>query len=229
MKVAIMQPYLFPYLGYYQLVNHCDVFVLYDDVTYIKQGYINRNNILQGGQPLRITLPVPGASSNKIINTLEFSRDTRKIQKTITQAYSKAPFYHDVFPLIKRVLDNEDRSIPAVCKKGINEVFSYLNMPKEIILSSNIEYDREATAENKILQICQALGSRDYVNSIGGKKMYTKEAFSSKGYDLSFIEMKDVVYDQRGADFVPNLSIIDVLMWCGRDETKQLLSEYRIS
>ena len=229
MKVAIMQPYLFPYLGYYQLVNHCDVFVLYDDVTYIKQGFINRNNILQNGRPLRITLPVPGASSNRLINTLAYSGDTGKIKKTIAQAYSKAPFFHAVYPLVSRVLDNQDRSIPAVCKKGISEVFAYLDMPEEIILSSDIEYDRQTSAEDKVLQICQALGSVDYVNSAGGKKMYAKESFLSKGCELSFIEMKDIVYDQNGGGFVPNLSIIDVLMWCDKDRIRQLLDEYHVS
>lgn len=221
-----MQPYLFPYLGYYQLVHSCDRFVLYDDVTFIKQGYINRNSILANGRALRFTLPVPGASSNKRIGDLRFSEQTGKVIKTIQQAYSKAPFFDAVYPLVERVIEYANRDIAALCGRGISEVFEYLGLHKEILRSSELDYDRSASAEHKIIQICRALGSRSYINSIGGKKLYTKAFFAAQGCELSFIQMKAVEYDQDTPDFVPNLSIIDVLMRCSKDEIRELLNSY---
>ncbi len=221
-----MQPYIFPYLGYYQLVHSCDRFVLYDDVTFIKQGYINRNSILSNGRALRFTLPVPGASSNRRIGDLRFSEQTGKVTKSIQQAYSKAPFFDDVYPIVERVVEHMDRGIAALCGKGISEVFEYIGLHKEILRSSELDYDRGASAEHKIIQICHALGSRSYINSIGGKKLYDKASFTAQGCELSFIQMKAVEYNQGMSDFVPNLSIIDVLMRCSKDEIGELLNSY---
>lgn len=223
-----MQPYIFPYLGYYQLVYCSDVFVLYDDATFIKQGYINRNRILANGQPQRFSLPVPGASSNELIKNLTFAAQTTKFLKTIKQAYSKAPFFNDVFPLVERVIESDDRRIPYMCFRGISEVFQHLGIQKKIILASEIDYDRNASAEDKLIQICRALGSTNYVNSIGGTELYSHESFASKGCNLWFIQMRDIMYDQGTREFVPNLSIIDVLMWCDRKRVRHLLEEFQL-
>ena len=104
MKIAIMQPYFFPYLGYWQLMNIVDKFVIYDDVNYIKRGWINRNRILVEGKPFYIHVPVMKASQNKIINEMEVFVDSslrKKELKTIELAYKKAPFFDSVYPLIK--------------------------------------------------------------------------------------------------------------------------------
>lgn len=221
-----MQPYIFPYLGYYQLAHCSDVFVMYDDATFIKQGYINRNTILVNGRPLRFTIPVPGASSNELIKNLKFAERTAKVVETIRQAYSKAPYFDDVFPLVEGVIKSKDRGIPDVCQKGISEVFRYLGLRKDIVRSSDVGYDRSASAEDKLIQICRSFGSNTYVNSVGGKKLYSKGSFAAKGCDLLFIEMKDVRYRQRARDFIPNLSIIDALMHCPPDEVRSLLDSY---
>ena len=226
MKVAIMQPYLFPYLGYYQLVHAVDVFVLYDDVSFIKQGFINRNSILVNGQARRFTLPVPGASSNTLIKHLRFSDRTTKLLKTFRQAYARAPHFDRVFPIVERVIGREDRSIVEVCRKGLSEVFEYLGLPLNVLLSSDIGYDRNGTAEEKVIQICKALGSDDYVNSIGGMELYSHASFKAKGCRLSFLEMQDVRYDQGQRSFVPNLSIIDALMWCDASKVEELMNAY---
>lgn len=223
-----MQPYIFPYLGYYQLAHCSDLFVLYDDVTFIKQGYINRNSILANGRPLRFTIPVPGASPNRRIGDLRFSEQTGKVTKTIKQAYSKAPFFDAVYPLVERVIEHASRDITALCQQGISEVFEYVGLQKEILRSSELDYDRNASAQDKIIQLCHALGSKSYVNSIGGKKLYTKASFAARGCELSFIQMKAVEYDQGKPDFVPNLSIIDVLMRCSKSEIREFLNSYAL-
>lgn len=228
MKVAIMQPYLFPYLGYYQLVSCADMFVLYDDVSFIKQGYINRNSILMNGRPTRMTIPVPGASSNKRIMELTFASDVSKVLKTVKQAYAKAPFYDDVFPLVERVLTNSDRDITTTCKQGILEVFDYLGISKRVVRSSALEFDRNLPAADRLMAICDRLGSSEYVNSIGGQKLYSKEYFGERGKSLSFLEMHDISYTQGVSEFVPYLSMIDVLMWCDKPTVRGLLQQYTL-
>ncbi|GIA87721.1 WbqC family protein [Vibrio cholerae] len=226
--IAVMQPYIFPYLGYYQLVNMADVFVLYDDVNFIKGGYINRNNILVNGAMHRFTLPVPGASSNKKICELSFSSDVNKVLKTISQAYSKAPFYSDVYPLIEMVLQTEKRNISTVCQVGIKSVFDYLGVDKKIIKSTDLTYDRGASPADRLIEITKLFNDSIYVNSIGGQALYDKEYFDNHGVELKFFTMKSVQYSQAEGEFTPNLSMIDVLMWCDKDCIKNLLNEYRL-
>lgn len=228
MKIAVMQPYLFPYLGYYQLINSVDAFVLYDDVCFIKQGYINRNSVWMNGQPVRMTVPVPGASSNKRIKDLKFSSDISKILKTIKQAYARAPLFDDVYPLVECVLTNADRDITTICRQGITEVFNYLGISKKVIRSSELEYDRNLPAADRLIAICDLFGSSDYVNSKGGQTLYSKKHFAERGKTISFLEMHDVSYAQGVSDFVPNLSMIDVLMWCDKSTTRSLLQQYTL-
>lgn len=221
-----MQPYLFPYIGYYQLVRCVDKFVVYDDVNYIKRGYVNRNHILDQGCRRRFTVPVPGGSIHKKISELSFSGEVEDILEGIRHAYVKAPFFEEVFPLVKKVFEGEDRRISAVCSNGINEVFCYLGMNLDISCSSRLEYDRFLSGADKLMAICDVLGSRQYVNSIGGQELYEKEYFSLKGFDISFLKTREINYDQRGKQFISNLSMIDVLMWCSREDVKALLDEY---
>lgn len=226
MKIAVMQPYLFPYLGYYQLCNSVDKFVFYDDVNYIKQGYINRNNILSKGGALRFTLSVPNASSNKKIKDLQFSADVRKILETIKQSYCKAPYFSDVYPFIEEVLSQKDRSISSVCRASIESIFNYLGISKQMYLASELEYDREASAADRLVEITTNFGGKTYVNSPGGMALYEKEYFHSKGIELSFIKMRNVIYKQNSQEYVPNLSMIDVVMWNSKIEVIEYLSKY---
>lgn len=226
MKIAIMQPYLFPYIGYYQLVRCVDKFVVYDDVNYIKRGYVNRNHILDKGCRRRFTLPVPGASIHKKISDLRFSGEVESILEGIRHAYAKAPFFEEIFPLVRKVFEGEDRSVSAVCSDGINEVFRYLGMAPDVSFSSRLEYNRHLSGAEKLMAICDVFGSRYYVNSIGGQELYEKEYFSSRGFDISFLKSREIRYAQGGGQFVANLSMIDVLMWCPREEVTTLLAEY---
>lgn len=230
MKCAVMQPYLFPYLGYYQLISAVDKFVFYDDVNYIKGGYINRNTILSNGLPQRFTIPVDKASSFKKINELSFSDNIRKQIISIEQAYSKSPYFKDVYPLIESVLKSKKRDVTYLCGESIRKVYSYLDIEKDIFISSEMDYDRNQSAADKLLAISEVLTCREYVNSPGGKSLYSKSYFKKNGIDLSFIEMGKVKYNQgiRG-DFIPNLSMIDVLMWNDKDSVVSLLSEYKLT
>lgn len=228
MNFAVMQPYIFPYLGYYQLVNAVDKFVFYDDVTFIKGGYINRNNILSNGKAQRFTIPVPGMSSNTLINELSFDENVKKILKTIEQNYKKAPYFEHVFPIIESVLNNDKRNVQHVCAKSISLVFAYLGIKKQFYLSSDLDFNRDLSAADKLIAMSDALKSNDYVNSPGGKMLYDKKYFSEKGINLSFIEIEKYDYPQKFDGFVPHLSMIDVLMWNSKEQVKELLTKYKL-
>ncbi len=227
--IAIMQPYLFPYLGYFQLIHAVDTFVLYDDVNYIKQGYINRNSLLSAGETQRFTIPVPGASSFKKICELEYSiQNNDKFLKGIAQAYSKAPYYNDVYPIIEKIINFEDRNIGALCKYSFEVIFSYLGSYKKFLRSSEIDYDHNGPASDKLISIIKRLNEDSYLNSYGGRELYDGEFFKSCGVKLQFIKMNNIKYQQGNVDFIPNLSIIDVMMWNDINVVKELLQAYDI-
>lgn len=229
MKLAVMQPYLFPYIGYFQLIYAADLFLVYDDVAYIKQGYINRNSILSPNGATRFTIPVPGASSNKLISELAFSDDVTKALRTIEQSYSKAPHFEEVFPMIRRALELDDRSIASVCQISFEDIFSYLGLEKQFKKTSELEYDRSASARDRLIALCQQFSADSYINAPGGRKLYAKKDFAEKGIDLKFVDSLPVEYSQGSAEFFPNLSIIDVLMHCPPEEVKCLLTLYELA
>lgn len=221
-----MQPYLFPWIGYFQLAWQSDVFILYDDAHYIKQGYINRNSILSCGKAQRFTLPVPGASSNKKISDLVFSSQVDKILKSVKQNYQKASHFEEVFTLIEGVLTCPERDITACCSKAIADIFHYLGEEKMLMRTSSLNYKRSENAENKVISICQSLGATKYVNSIGGRELYDAKNFARAGLELKFLQTESHHYHQGQDIFIPNLSIIDVLMHCEPGMVKELLNKF---
>lgn len=224
---AVMQPYLFPYIGYYQLVYSADNFIIYDDVTFIKQSYINRNSILINGEASRFSLPVLGASSNKFIKDLSYG-SADKLLKTIKQSYSKAPYYEDVIEIIESVLTNEDRHIAKINHLSISKVFEYLKIEKSIHFSSALDYDRTAERAERLIELTKNHGCERYVNSLGGQSLYEKSYFFNRGIQLNFIETKINKYRQLSDVFTPCLSMIDIIMFCDRYEIVEMLKKYEL-
>lgn len=229
MMLAVMQPYLFPYLGYFQLANYCDKFVFYDDVNFIKGGYINRNNILANGQKQLFTLPVEKSSSNRKINELSFSSNRKKVVKTIEQNYRKAPFFQAVMPIVFKTLNSSETHVPSLCRDSIESVFEYLSLDFDYSFSSDLEYDKSASAPNKLYAMCEMFQADKYCNMKNGQSLYSKKEFAERGIDLSFLEMANISYSQGENDFVSHLSIIDVLMWNDKNVVEALLQKYIIS
>ena len=231
MKLSIMQPYLFPYLGYWQMITFADKFVLFDDVNYIVRGWITRNNILLNGRPFLFTLPIEGASPNKQILQLKLQDNGKvrsKLLRSMECAYRKAPMFDDVFPVISGILNNDERDLVKFLRFQFLEIYRYLGIADNTLLSSEIPQNPELKAQDKIMGICKYLGADHYINAIGGQQLYDREYFRSENVKLSFIKMKDVRYRQFNDDFVPNLSIIDVLMFNTVEETRKLLSEFEL-
>lgn len=229
-KLGIMQPYFLPYLGYFQLINAVDKYVLYDDVNYIKGGWINRNNILINGAAHLITLSLEDASSFKKINEIQIktnNQNREKIVRTIKLSYSRAPYFDFVMPFIEKSILNSD-NIAELNYKLIVEINKYLEIDTEIILSSNLDKNNNLKGEEKVIHINKLLGADTYINAFGGTALYDKENFKKEGIELKFLKMNDIEYKQFKNKFVPNLSIVDVLMFNSKDEVRELLNRYEL-
>lgn len=229
-KIAIMQPYFFPYIGYWQLINAVDIFVLYDDVNFIKKGWINRNNILLNKSKHLITIPLLNVSQNKHINECIISDDDKIINniiKTINLAYRKAPYYNLVFPTLEKIIKTKG-SISDLVLKSVLWIKEYLNIDTEIILSSSIGKNNELKGQDKIIEIVKKINGNHYINAIGGQELYDKEIFNNNEIKLNFIKMKEIKYKQFNNEFVPNLSFIDVLMFNSPEEIKNMLGMYEL-
>lgn len=228
MTLAIMQPYLFPYIGYWQLVNAVDVFVIYDDVNFMKQSYINRNSILSHNQSQTFTLELLKASPNKLINEIEMGTNKVKLLKTIKQNYIKAPYFDTVFSMIEEILNNEETNLVKFIGYSIKKISHYLDIDTKCIYSSDMDKNNNLKAQEKVLDICKRLEAKNYVNAIGGQELYDKEKFQEKDIKLSFLETELVEYKQFKKEFIPYLSIIDIMMFNSKDEIKIMLTRYKL-
>jgi hypothetical protein len=233
MKLAVMQPYFFPYIGYYQLVAAVDKFVIYDDVNYIKQGWINRNNILVGGAASRFSVPLNGVSSfariyETQIDDRQYPLWRERFRKTLAMNYVKSPQYAAVLTLINSVLDQAGSSIGDLAAASVLAVADYLELPTEIVKSSRIYGNDALKAAERVLDICKREEAAEYINMIGGTSLYSREWFAERGVQLHFLQPQAVAYTQFKKPFVPWLSVIDVLMHCGKEETRQLLTQYAL-
>lgn len=226
-----MQPYFFPYLGYWQLIKAVDQFVIYDDVDYIKGGWINRNRILCQHQPLLVTLPLVGASANKKIDEISIRHqeyDIKKIENTLYHCYCRAKYFDNVFPLIQRTLRFEGTNLSHYLHYSITQVLQYLSISTHILVSSALDVDQSLHGKDRVISICQHLHADTYINAYGGQLLYDKVDFSDNGIKLFFAQMRPVQYAQFESGFVPNLSIIDVLMFNSPDEINQMLDAYTL-
>jgi hypothetical protein len=230
MKLAIMQPYLFPYIGYFQLVNAVDKFVFYDDVQFIKGGWINRNFILEKGRrKLLITLHLDGASVNKKINKIRVKDNSKKLIKTIELNYVKAPFYNQAFPIVEKVIRYAAKRplISEIAAYSVREVSTYLGIKTNFVYSSVSYNDTLGLGRVKRLtEICRKENAEIYANPLGGKDLYTKEDFLESGVALFFIKTNNIQYNQFGEKFIPNLSIIDIIMFNSPEKVFSLLNNF---
>ena len=232
MKLAIMQPYLFPYLGYFQLINAVDKFVISDDVNYIKKGWINRNYILINNNANMFTVPLKKASSNKLIKNIELATSEKwkkKFLKTIQFAYEQAPYFEKVYSIIHEVINTPADLIIKWHLKSIYLIKKYLDIETEIIESEAKYQNREMNSQDIIIDICKKEKSSDYINAIGGRKLYDKEYFKNHKINLYFIKTnEDIKYKQFNNKFVPNLSMIDVMMFNSPKKINEMLDNYEL-
>ena len=232
MRVAIMQPYLFPYPGYYQLMKAADVFFIYDDVNYIKKGWINRNRIILNGKEFYFTLPCKKISQNKLINEIEIDFSSgffTKFLKTVEQGYKRAPYFNETMGILSEIMLFKENNLALFLKNSILKMAEYLNLDRTFELTSIANSEsRGMEKADRLIAICSKIGAKEYINSMGGVELYKKEYFKDKGIKLLFLKSGITEYSQYSDEFIGNLSIIDFLMYEGKESAADVLDNYEL-
>jgi hypothetical protein len=225
-----MQPYIFPYLGYYQLVQMADTFVFLDDVSFIKGGWINRNRILVNGQEFLFTVPLQNASPNRMIleHRVMNSSVREKLLRTIDQAYRRAPFHSETMVEVESILASESDNIAELARLSVIRLSSHLNVTTNFVESSTCYGNRSLKGQTRIIDICRREQASEYVNLPGGRALYSSETFKEAGLDLCFLESDLPEYSQGLETHKPKLSIIDALMHGGRSGVREMLNECKL-
>lgn len=229
MKLAIMQPYFFPYIGYFQLIKSVDKIVMLDDVNYINRGWINRNRILVNGQVKLITIPLVQASQNKHILDIELLSELKwkdNLLKTIEFNYKKAPYFKDVYSIVQSIILFEELNLSSYIHNSLLQICHYLDINTVIEATSSKYENGHLKAAEKILDICLQEKAQIYINPIGGTELYDRRLFEKNDIQLNFIQSKEFEYKQYNTKFVPWLSLVDVLMFNSKEQIKFYLNEY---
>jgi hypothetical protein len=227
-KVGIMQPYFLPYIGYWQLIKAVDIYVVYDDVTYIKGGWINRNNFLINRQKKIFTIILKNSSSYRLIKDIEIIDDFDSFKKMLQINYTKAPYFKQIMELILKMINFNKLNLALFIANTIKVINEYLEINTNIILSSELKKDDSLKGKDKVISICKLLNATDYVNAIGGIELYDKQDFASNGINLHFLKTNITPYKQYDNVFIPGLSILDIMMFNSVEDIQDMLSEYTL-
>ena len=228
MKVGIMQPYFMPYIGYFQLMAAVDKYVIFDDVNYIKRGWSARNNILVNGQKHLFSVIVEGGSQNNLYLQVRVIDDFIKLRKTLEMSYKKAPYYATTMELLEKVFSFEDKRFNYFIRNSFEVVFNYLGVNTIFLFSSELSNDKQLKGKDKILDICKLLGATEYYNAIGGQELYDRQEFKDNGIQLHFVNASLDEYPQFSSEFIPGLSMIDVLMMNSKENILSLLGKFSL-
>jgi hypothetical protein len=227
-----MQPYFFPYFGYFQLISATDIFVIYDDTQLISRGWVNRNRILVNGEASLITLPLKKSHFQENIRCRYFTEDIdwhkEKILKGIRLSYARAPYFNESYPLIESILDFQERNVALFNENLIKVLCEHLGIATTILISSKLGLGEGLSGTDRIIAIMKGLQADIAINPIGGFNLYSCDEFMRHGVSLKFIKMTPIPYRQFGNRHLPNLSIIDVLMFLKLSEIQARLSEYSL-
>jgi hypothetical protein len=222
-----MQPYIFPYIGYFQLMNAVDEFVVYDNIEFTKKGWINRNRVLVDGKDEYITLTIKKDSDylhikdRFLADTWEIDR--KKIINRIIESYRKAPNFPAAFEVIECCISYQDKNLFNFLLHSLHQLNDYLGINTKLVTSSSIEINHSLKSEEKVIEICKAQHATTYINPIGGVDLYNKNTFSNQRLELQFLQAQNVTYTQYKNEFVPWLSIIDVMMFNSIEEIQNFL------
>ena len=226
---------MFPYIGYFQLIEKCATFVFYDDVAFIKKGWINKNKIRNGITASNFVAPLQSPSQNKKINETYLAGDEKwilKLQKSLEMNYSKSKNYKEIKELVLDIASSQsgkNRTIADLAIASIESTLHYLNLNINCKRSSELERTfKEEERSNRLVKITKSQGYNSYINSIGGKDLYSKTEFKKKGIDLLFLKPEIKEYSQGKKEFLPGLSIIDLLMNCTKEEVLMHMSAGKI-
>lgn len=228
MVVGIMQPYFMPYIGYFQLMNKVDKFLVFDNIEFTKKGWFHRNRMLVNGKDTYFSLQVKKDSDFLDINQRylagSFKDERLKTLRKIQGAYSKAPYFKEVFPVVESIFCFEEDNLFKFIYNSLQKLVSILGIDTELVITSTLDIDHSLKGQDKVIELCKAAGATEYINPPGGVNLYSAETFTENGLELSFIRTTDVEYPQFKAPFVPLLSIMDVMMFNTKDQIKGYLN-----
>ena len=231
MKIGFMQPYFFPYIGYFQLLNMVDKYVIFDNAQYANNKWGYRNRILTNGAPAYFRLKILKASQNKHFNEIIVSNDVEEKKKNIhalEYSYKKAPHFKEVMPMLEQFLMTDHDNLAEYNIASIKLIADYLDMNTEILLFSELDCESNLKKQYRIYDVCRFLGGNEYINAIGGRELYDFDEFREYNLELAFLKTNDIIYPQYGEEFVPYLSIIDVMMFNSVPEIKEMLDQYTL-
>jgi hypothetical protein len=217
MRVALMQPYFFPYIGYFELIKNVDLFIFYDDAAFSKNGWYNRNRILSPAKDFEyIRASIKKASLGTSVRDIMLSdpQGDRDRSLSVLNIYNASRNYKEVKSIVSETYLSAGNSLSEIAVLSVINSCKFLEIGTSFDFSSQINYNRNATAADKVLQICAAVGATHYVNLSGGKHLYDHQLFIKHGIQLLFTEESNFVYGYDGLPSVPNLSIVDVMMRC---------------
>jgi len=228
-KVGIMQPYFLPYIGYWQLMHHVDIFVIYDDIEYTKKGWINRNRFLVNGQPETFTLPLKKDSDFLSVSERRlseaFSVEKVKVMRRMEAAYRNAPYFQEGKDLLADIFASSEANLFRFILQSIEHVRARLGMTNQLVISSMLGIPQQLKGQARVIAICKALGATDYINPIGGVDLYNEQAFLAEGIRLHFQQVRPFTYRQCQELFVPYLSVLDIIMFLGSQGAMELLPD----
>lgn len=210
-----MQPYFFPYIGYFQLIGAVDLFILYDNIKYTKKGWINRNRFLRNGTDHVFTVPLRKDSDALDVRerVLASSFDRGGLVNQLREAYRAAPHFHDGFPVIEQAIGTPHENLFEYISGAMADICRYLGIDTRVVPSSSLSVDPALKAQDKVLALCGAVGATTYINAIGGQELYSQARFRARSLELKFLKTHPMEYAQFGAPHVPWLSIVDVIMF----------------
>jgi hypothetical protein len=215
-RVSVMQPYFLPYIGYFQLINASDEFIVYDDVKYTKKGWINRNRYLSNGSIENISIPLKSGSDYLDIRdrhlALDFESHSNALLRRVSAAYRKAPYRAEAMRVLEGIMSCESRNLFCFLLNSIVRIMEYIKIDTNVIVSSAIVGRTTTSGQDRVIDLCQSRGAQEYINPIGGASLYSHEAFLSHNLQLRFLKPSIVSYPQSGKEFVGSLSILDVIM-----------------
>lgn len=228
-KIAVMQPYFLPYIGYFQLINAVDEFIIYDNIQFSKRGWFHRNRILENGKDVYISLPIKKDSDYLDVKDRylsdSFEKDKAKLIAKIKNNYRKAPFYENVIPLVESIFQNQDHNLFNFTFNSLKKICDYLNIDTSFIISSTVNIDHTLRGKDKVKALVKERSGDIYINPIGGMELYNKEDFKKQGIDLQFIKTKDFTYPQFKNEFIPFLSIVDVIMFNSQESLYKFIND----
>lgn len=227
-----MQPYFFPYIGYFQLINAVNEFIIYDNIEFSRKGWVQRNRVLSGNSEAFISLPIKKGSDYLDIDK-RFLADSWPIEREkmlnkLKETYKISPMFSDVYPILDHSLRSNELNLFRFLVTSLQTVMEYLDIKTPLIVSSSIDIDHKLKAEDKVLALVKKRNAGTYINPIGGLEFYSKQRFKNNGINLRFLKANNIEYPQFKNQFIPFLSIIDVMMFNTKAQIKDYLKQYTL-